>query len=277
MLDLLVNLSRPDCIPLVLKQFDPKHALAVRLRALDVLARFESSEIANRLLDSYSEVSSAEKHKIRGILLSRHTTARTFLQVVDQGRFPAEDVVVAELRRLELYNDEEINGLVRKHWGNIRPGTAEEKLAVMRRYRNDLNAGEGDPQCGHLLFIEHCASCHRLFGEGGTLGTDLTAANRSDRAALLAALVDPSATVRAEYVTYVLRAKSGRTVRGVIEQEDTAEVTIVDSSHQKTRIARSDIQSMEVAPESLMPDNLLNKLEPQELRDLFRYLQQNAP
>ena len=276
-LDLLGDLGRPDCIPAVLNHFDPRHSSTVRLRALDVLARFESNDVAKRLLDSYSGASSAEKRKIRGILLSRHATARAFLDVVDQGRFSGEEVEVSELRQLPSYRDAEINALARKHWGNIRPGTTEEKLAVMRRYRNDLNAGEGDPRRGHLLFIEHCASCHRLFGEGGTLGTDLTGANRNDRAALLAALVDPSATVRTKYVTYLVRTRSGRTVRGIVEHEDAAGVTLVDSAHQQTRIARSDVTSMEVASESLMPDNLLNKLEPQQLRDLFRYLQQDAP
>ncbi len=277
MLDLLRDLGRPDCIPAVLKQFDLRHSTTVRLHTLDVLARFESADVSQRLLDSYPQASSAEKRKIRGILLSRHATARAFLNAVDQSRFPAAAVAVSELRQLALYSDDEIDEQVRKHWGNIRPGTTEEKLAVMRRYRNDLNAGEGDPRRGHLLFIEHCASCHRLFGEGGTLGTDLTGANRSDQAALLAALVDPSATVRTEYVTYLVRTRSGRTVRGVVEHEDAAGVTLVDSAHQKTRIARGDVTSMEVVPESLMPENLLDRLAPQDLRDLFRYLQQDAP
>ena len=182
-----------------------------------------------------------------------------------------------ELRQLPLFRDEGIDALVRRHWGNIRPGSTEEKLAVMRRYRNDLNTGEGDPRRGQLLFIEHCASCHRLFGEGGTLGNDLTGANRSDRAALLAALVDPSATVRTGYLTYTVRTQSGRTVRGIVEQEDAAGVTLIDSTHQKTRIARSDIRSMEVAPQSIMPENLLDRLDTQEVRDLFSYLQKDAP
>ena len=277
LLDLLRELGRPDCIPAVLTHFDLRHNATVRLRALDVLARFESDEVSERLLNTYSQVSSAEKRKILGILLSRRSTARAFLKAVDQGLFPASDIAATELRQLPLFRDEGIDALVRRHWGNIRPGSTEEKLAVMRRYRNDLNTGEGDPQRGHLLFIEHCASCHRLFGEGGTLGNDLTDANRSDRAALLAALVDPSATVRTGYLTYTVRTQSGRTVRGIVEHEDAAGVTLVDSAHQKTRIARSDISSMEVAPESIMPENLLDRLDTQEVRDLFSYLQKDAP
>jgi len=101
--------------------------------------------------------------------------------------------------------------------------------------------------------------------------------NRNDRAALLAALVDPSATVRTGYLTYTVRTQSGRTVRGIVEQEDAAGVTLIDSTHQKTRIARSDIRSMEIAPESIMPENLLDRLDTQEVRDLFSYLQKDAP
>ncbi len=277
LLDLLVDLGRPDCAEVALDHTDLKYPSEVRLRALDVLARFETEGIARRLLDSYARVSSTEQRGIRAILSSRRATALRLLRSVDEGRIAAQDFALAELRQLHLHNDETLNELVRKRWGNIKAGSTEEKLAVMRRYRNDLNAGEGDTGRGHLLFIEHCASCHMLFGEGGTLGTDLTDANRSDQAALLAALVDPSATVRSQYLTYVIRTHSGRTVRGVIEQEDTGAVTIVDGSFQKTRIARGDIQSMEVAPESLMPDDLLSTLSPQELRDLFLYVQQESP
>ena len=277
LLDLLRDLGRPDCIRAVLAQLDLQSNPTVRLRALDVLARFESDEVSERLLNSYPQVLSAEKEKIRGILLSRRSTAGAFLEAVDQDVIPAADVAVTELRQLPLFRDEGIDALVQRHWGNIRPGSTEEKLAVMRRYRNDLNTGEGDPRRGQLLFIEHCASCHRLFGEGGTLGNDLTGANRNDRAALLAALVDPSATVRTGYLTYTVRTQSGRTVRGIVEQEDAAGVTLIDSTHQKTRIARSDIRSMEIAPESIMPENLLDRLDTQEVRDLFSYLQKDAP
>ena len=276
LLNLLVDLGRPDCVAVVFDHVDLKYPVDVRLRALDVLARFETNGIAQRLLDSYPRVSSTEQRAVRKILLSRRPTALTLLRSVDEGRLPAQDFTVTELRPLHSYTDETITTLVRKHWGSIKAGSTEEKLAVMRRYRNDLGAAEGNAGQGRQLFIQHCASCHKLFGEGGTLGTDLSEANRSDQAALLAAVVDPSAAVRSEYLTYIIRTRGGRTVRGVLEQEDTAAVTIVDGSSQRTRIARSDIQSMEVAPESLMPEDLLSPLSPQQLRDLFRYLQQTS-
>ena len=41
-----------------------------------------------------------------------------------------------------------IDAAVRKHWGSVKPGTPEEKLAEVRRFTNDLRAGTGDAARG---------------------------------------------------------------------------------------------------------------------------------
>ena len=46
------------------------------------------------------------------------------------------------------------------------------------------------------------------------------------------------------------------------------------AGNERTTIARARIESIQESPVSLMPENLLKGLTPQELRDLFRYLQQ---
>src|SRR5207253_1213898 len=101
-----------------------------------------------------------------------------------------------DLRAVALHNDPALDALVRKHWGAVTTGTPEEKLAEVRRLNNDLRAAAGDPSKGKVLFETHCATCHKLFGEGKDVGPDLTTANRGDRDYLLVSLVDPSAVVR---------------------------------------------------------------------------------
>jgi putative heme-binding domain-containing protein len=63
---------------------------------------------------------------------------------------------------------------------------------------------------------------------------------------------------------------------GVLAEQDAAAVTILDANNQRTKIRRSEIDDLREADMSLMPERLLDKLTPQELRDLFAYLQ-SAP
>jgi putative heme-binding domain-containing protein len=66
---------------------------------------------------------------------------------------------------------------------------------------------------------------------------------------------------------------TGRVLTGVIAEQDGASVTIVDANNQRTKIARNEIDELREAEVSLMPERLLEKLTPQEIRDLFSYLQ----
>jgi putative heme-binding domain-containing protein len=166
-----------------------------------------------------------------------------------------------------------VDALVRKHWGNIGPGSAEEKLATMRRYNNDLRAASGDPLTGKAVYDKMCATCHQLNGQGNKIGPDLTAANRTDRAALLANIVDPSAVIRREFLNYVVVTASGRVETGVIVEQNAASMTIVDANNVRTTIPLNEVDELQEAEVSLMPERLLDSLTPQQIRDLFAYLE----
>ena len=166
--------------------------------------------------------------------------------------------------------------MVRKHWGKVSPGTAEEKLAEMRRFNNDLNAGPGDPARGHEIFTRICAVCHTLFGEGGKVGPDLTHSNR-DREFLLGSIVDPSAAIRKEYLAYEVTTKDGRILSGVIADQSGGNLTLATEHGERAVVPQSQVVSLRESAVSLMPEGLVKPLKPQELRDLFSYLQLLKP
>jgi putative membrane-bound dehydrogenase-like protein len=277
LLDVFAEFAQPGCVPVLLPLIGSGQPAEIQSAALRVLGRFADEGIATRLLEQYPQMDEALRGQVRDVLLSRPGSAHAFLAAVDAGAIDARETPVEQLRRVALHQDDALNALVRKHWGNIQPGTPEEKLATMRRLNNDLRAAPGDPVAGRALFRKHCGTCHELFGEGNKVGPELTKANRADRDALLANLVDPSAVIRKEYASYVALTTSGQIVTGVLAEQDAASITLLDAKNQRIKLARPEIDTLEESSISLMPEKILDPLTPQELRDLFAWLQAAGP
>lgn len=245
----------------------------VRHAALDAWARVGSDAESGEFVTAYPRLGPAERARVRSTLLSRKPWAIKLLRAVDAGSVPAKDFTTDELFLGAAHGDRDLDGLVRKHWGTVRGATPEARLAEVRRLNNDLRAGTGDPTAGRAIYTKHCAACHRLGPEGGQIGPDLTHANRADRQFLLVSLVDPSAVIRKEYLSYTAEMRDGRLSTGVITAQTPATVTLTNAKAESTLLKRDEIASLRDSPVSLMPEGLLTALKPRELRDLFAYLQ----
>lgn len=249
----------------------------LRGAALRVLALIDHPELPTALIALHQTLSAeATQTQIRDLLLARRPSAREFLLAVDRGDIPAAAVSLEQVRRVALLEDATLDQLVIKHWGRLQAATAGEKLAEVRRLNNDLRAGTGDALEGRRLFDQHCATCHRLFDRGKPVGPDLTTANRHDTEALLVSLVDPSSLIRKEYVSLVVLTKDGRIATGVPVNRDETVLELIDNQGRTVRIHRGEIEAISDSPVSLMPDELYRQFSPQQLRDLFAYLQSDA-
>jgi putative membrane-bound dehydrogenase-like protein len=263
--------------PAVFALVTAKEPPPVQLAALVAWQRLGTDEHAAALVAAYPKVAEPIRSRARAALLQRKSWAALFLRAVDAGRVPPSEVTVDDLQLVAAHHDAPLDDLVRKHWGTVRGPTPGERLADVRRINNDLRAAPGDPKAGHALFTKHCATCHKLFNEGGAIGPDLTHANRFDRDDLLVNVVDPSRVIRKEFLSFTANTTDGRVLTGLIVEQSPQRLTLVNAKNERTTLLRSEIVSLAESPVSLMPEGLLQPLKPQELRDLFSYLQSKAP
>jgi putative membrane-bound dehydrogenase-like protein len=269
----LGELGRPDSATVLLDLAGGSGPQAVRRAAIEALARFDRLDVGQALVKLYPRLPAGLRGPTRAVLLGRRAWAALLIRAVERKQIDGREVSVEELRPIALYGDRVLAARVGKLWGRIQPATPEEKLAEVRQLSNDLRAATGDSRSGKAIYQKKCGTCHRLFGEGGTVGPELTHANRQDRQYLLVSIVDPSAVIRKEYVATNVTTTDGRALTGIVVEDRSGHITLLTATAERVQVARKRIESIQDSQISLMPEDLLRDLKPQELRDLFAYLQ----
>lgn len=136
---------------------------------------------------------------------------------------------------------------------------------------------EGDIAQGKLVYqAALCQSCHRVRGEGGDTGPDLTQiATRFDRGKIIYAMVSPNDEIsdQYEYTQFILKDGAARAGRLLEEKGDQLIIgTNPYDATETVSIPKANVVKQEPSPISPMPPNLLNRLNEREIVDLLAYL-----
>jgi quinoprotein glucose dehydrogenase len=135
----------------------------------------------------------------------------------------------------------------------------------------------GDAKAGRAIFTEKaeaaCMRCHKVKGEGGDVGPELTGiGQRKDRAYILQSIVDPNAVIAPGYENVVLTMKDGSFVAGLLNAEDAKELTIASlTDGKKQKVPKADVKERLAVP-SAMPPGLAEVLGKRSLRDVVEFL-----
>jgi len=184
---------------------------------------------------------------------------------------------VEVVQRILFQRDEQNAALVQKHFGSVQGATTGEMLAQVESLKGVLAVGTGNPYNGRKMYLNSCGKCHVLFGEGGRIGPDLTSYKRDDVHTMLVNVVNPSAQIREGFENYVVVTNDGRTLTGLMADQDARIVVIRGSEGQSVVVPRSNIEEMSASPKSLMPEGVLKDFSEQQVRDLFAYLRSTQP
>jgi putative heme-binding domain-containing protein len=241
--------------------------------AIKGLAEFSDPEVGRRILTLYPSFNASARQNALQTLASRKSWALALLDAVERKQIPASELTAYTARQLESLKDPNISARMKSLWGNIRPSPAE-KTKLIASYKKRLTSESlayADRALGRVLFQKNCANCHKLFGEGGAIGPDITGAQRTNLDYLLENLIDPSASVAKDYQMELIATTSGRTITGLVIEQSPSAIT-VQTANEKLVIPRDEIEERAASEVSMMPDGILEKLTPEEVRDLIGYV-----
>ncbi|HWC64037.1 MAG TPA: c-type cytochrome [Rhizomicrobium sp.] len=154
------------------------------------------------------------------------------------------------------------------------------------------NPSPGNAQAGEQIFFGkgQCSTCHMLKGRGGMSAPDLSnIAGQRKTVSIVDALTKPEHHIYGDGGSHLLSlpamdtwlpvhvtTSDGRTVNGVLLNEDSYSVQIMGDDQQLHMFLRPELRRFEVEAKSRMPTDYDKRLAPGEFRDLLAFLTRQA-
>jgi putative heme-binding domain-containing protein len=267
-----------QAVPTLLAVARGDRATTIRKAALQALQHFSNPEIARNLLNDWSAFKNDTVLRTTALeLLSRRKTwSIDLLNAVEQGTLARTDVPFDVVERIRRHDDSAMAARTTKLWGRTRqtPGELQQRIGAVAK---TLSTGHGDPLRGKQLFTASCATCHKLHGEGQSIGPDLTGYERDNLDFFLLSVIDPNAGIREEYTNFELQTTDDLLLTGYVVERAAHAVTIEDAQQGRVTIPQNRIKSLQASALSRMPEGLLDALSDEQIRDLFAYVRSPAP
>jgi len=241
-LRVLARLSPDRAIPALAKVLDTERsATPEKQKALEVLGssdRPEADSILARWLDR---------------LIEKKAPATIELELLDAASKRKSPEVTGRLAKLETARPKE--GPLAGHFAELEGGDAERGRKI---YKDSAAV--------------YCVRCHKVKGEGGEVGPELTGiGGKHPRTYLLESIVAPNQAIAQGFETVVVAKTDGTVVTGVLKSENEKSIKLMTAEAKLIEVLKTDVEERQRGP-SAMPEDLSKKLTPSERRDLVEFL-----
>ncbi len=266
----LTRSAKPELLTVIRAQMNDKVLGTVSRSAL---AAYDDPSIPKQLLGTWPVRSEEQQAATVATLTSRANYAKELLEAVKAKKVPAAAISPFQARQIRNLGDESLSKLLTEAWGEIRD-TPEAKKAEFAKWEGILKPealAKADKSKGRMIFTAACSACHKMYGQGGAIGPELTGSDRRNLKYLLENILDPNAVVPADFRVSVFQLKDGRTISGVIPEQTERTLTI-QTPAERLIIERTQIVKQNQLTQSLMPEGLLTALGEENVINLIAYL-----
>ncbi len=175
----LVSKKAEGLDSLLLELVTDTHLASIAIRGL---AEYNHAETANVLIARFTSLDSAVRQDVLQTLASRYDWALRLMEAIEAGRIARKEISAFTVRQLLSLGDATLQQRITRTWGEMRPTSADKAqqiAATKKRLTSDVLQRANLP-AGRAVYQKNCANCHRLFGEGGTIGPEITGAQRTN-------------------------------------------------------------------------------------------------
>jgi len=170
------------------------------------------------------------------------------------------------------------------------PGTPKDPLGNNRSFVDSWKMAqfEGDQlhqglrgrtsSIGARLFKEAtCLSCHKMNGEGGAVGPELTDVLKrfqGDHRLVLREILEPGYRIDPKYAVKTILDLDGNVTSGIVVAEDKTSISLLVNPEVPTPtvISKDNIDEIIPSTTSMMPKSLLDKFTRDEILEILSYI-----
>lgn len=267
-LEALVDVRAAEAVPVARGLFTEPALSAAAIRAL--LAAGDPAD-ASALVRAWSNLDAPGRDAAVAALASRAEWGAKLLDAIERGDLPRDTLTPLASRQLAGLGDEPRARVAALVGPDSLPAEGRSRIDAWKGRLDPARLAAADATAGRAVWVKQCAACHRLHGEGGTLGPDLTGSGRRDLDYLLTNIVTPSATVSPDYAMKQLILADGRVLAGIVARR-TPESLLLHTPTGEETVPVVDVEETVNGGVSLMPEGILERLEEREAADLIRFL-----
>lgn len=247
---------------------EPGQPAGLQKGALDALSGFQEPEVAGILIAAWDGFTPSLRNLAVEALLRRPERIAALLDAFEKGKLRRSDLSATQIEFLRKRPDASLRERAEALLGALPSGSRENIL----RARSESLALSGSPERGRAIYLERCASCHRLAGQGHLLGPDLESVRSSGKDLLLANIIDPNRELMPKYLNYLAETRDGESFTGLIAVESDSTVVLRQANSLEVTLLRSSIEQLRSLDQSVMPEGLEEGLTDQGLADLMEYV-----
>jgi putative heme-binding domain-containing protein len=146
-------------------------------------------------------------------------------------------------------------------------------MAFLEQFLNGEQGKTGSVERGGDVFAKaRCNACHKMNGQGGGYGPDLTSLNRRfTRSEAIESILFPSHVISDQYATKKVLTRSGEVYTGIVVRTAKG-IAVRVNENKEFVVPDEDIEELLPSKTSVMPAGLLDELSPTEIRDLLAFL-----